>query len=168
MTVRITTTTLADGRELLYFDDSEPYVSGAATRELHDARPLADRFAPVPDADGVPQPVTGPELRRDPLTGEWIPMAAHRMNRTFLPPADANPLAPAKPGAVYQDGEIPAQDYDVVVFENRFPSLLAVPGIPDAPTNGAFAQRHDPATRGWFARALWAALDSYWSVDRVP
>ena len=60
-------------------------------------------------------------------------MAAHRMNRTFLPPADANPLAPAKPGAVYQDGEIPAEDYDVVVFENRFPSLLAVPGIPDAP-----------------------------------
>lgn len=133
MTVRLTTTTLADGRELLYFDDSEPYVSGAATRELHDARPLVDRFAPVLDADGVPQPVTGPELRRDPLTGEWIPMAAHRMNRTFLPPADANPLAPAKPGAAYQDGEIPAQDYDVVVFENRFPSLLAVPGVPDAP-----------------------------------
>ena len=131
--VRMTSTTLADGRELIYFDDSEPYVSGGATRTLTDARPLPDRFAPVLDADGVPQPVTGPELRRDPLTGEWIPMAAHRMNRTFLPPADANPLAPAKPGAVYQDGEIPAEDYDVVVFENRFPSLLAIPGIPDAP-----------------------------------
>ena len=129
----MTPTTLADGRELIYFDDTEPYVSGGATRTLTDARPLPDRFAPVPDADGVPQPVTGPELRRDPLTGEWIPMAAHRMNRTFLPPADANPLAPAKPGAVYQDGEIPAEDYDVVVFENRFPSLLAVPGRPGRP-----------------------------------
>ncbi len=131
--VRITPTTLADGRELIYFDDSEPYVSGGATRRLDDPRPLPDRFAPVPGPDGTPQPVTGPELRRDPLTGEWIPMAAHRMNRTFLPPADANPLAPAKPGATYQDGEIPAEDYDVVVFENRFPSLLAVPGVPDAP-----------------------------------
>lgn len=54
-------------------------------------------------------------------------MATHRMNRTFLPPADANPLAPAKPGAAYSDGEIPDTDYNVVVFENRFPSLLTPP-----------------------------------------
>jgi len=135
--VRVTSTHLADGRELLYFDDSEPYVSGASTRRLDDPRPLPDRFEPVVGADGVARPVTAPELRRDPLTGEWIPMAANRMNRTFLPPADANPLAPARPGAVYQDGEVPAEDYDVVVFENRFPSLLAVPGVPDAPTQRA-------------------------------
>jgi len=133
--VRTTSTRLADGRELIYFDDTEPYVSGAATRRLDDPRPLPDRFAPVPDEHGVPQPVTGPELRRDPLTGEWIAIAAHRMNRTFLPPADANPLAPAKPGATYQDGEIPAEDYDVVVFENRFPSLMAVPGSTEGPTD---------------------------------
>ncbi|QZN87624.1 galactose-1-phosphate uridylyltransferase [Cellulomonas sp. C5510] len=125
---------MADGRELLYFDDSEPYVSGAATRRLDDPRPLPDRFAPVVGPDGVARPVTGPELRRDPLTGDWIPMAAHRMNRTFLPPADANPLAPARPGAAYQDGEVPDTDYDVVVFENRFPSLMAVPGVPDVVT----------------------------------
>lgn len=132
--VRRTRTTMADGRELLYFDDSEPYVSGAATRRLDDPRPLPDRFAPVVGPDGVARPVTGPELRRDPLTGDWIPMAAHRMNRTFLPPADANPLAPARPGAAYQDGEVPDTDYDVVVFENRFPSLMAVPGVPDVVT----------------------------------
>jgi len=125
--VRVTATHLADGRELFYFDDSEPYVSGGATRRLDDPRPLPDRFAP--DEHG--RPATGPELRRDPLTGEWVAMAAHRMNRTFLPPADANPLAPARPGARYQDGEIPAEDYDVVVFENRFPSLLRVPGATD-------------------------------------
>ena len=129
--VRRTSTTLADGRELLYFDDSEPYVSGAATRRLDDPRPLPDRFAPVTGPDGVERPVSGPEMRYDVLTGEWVPMAAHRMNRTFLPPADANPLAPAKPGAAYSDGEIPAEDYDVVVFENRFPSLLTVPGVTD-------------------------------------
>ena len=133
--VRRTATRMADGRELIYFDDSEPYVSGGATRRLDDPRPLPDRFAPVVGEDGVARPVTGPELRRDPLTGEWIPMAAHRMNRTFLPAADSNPLAPARPGAAYQDGEIPAEDYDVVVFENRFPSLMAIPGVPDEVTH---------------------------------
>ena len=126
--VRKTRTTLADGRELIYFDDSEPYVSGGATRRLDDPRPLPDRFTP-PAEDT--RPFAGPQMRLDVLTGEWIPMATHRMNRTHLPPADANPLAPARPGAEYSDGEIPAEDYDVVVFENRFPSLLQVPGEPD-------------------------------------
>lgn len=140
--VRRTPTRLADGRELIYYDDSEPYLSGAATRRLDDPRPLPDRFAPVVDAEGVAHAVTGPELRRDPLTGEWIPLAAHRMNRTFLPPADANPLAPARPGATYQDGEIPDTDYDVVVFENRFPSLLDVPGA-------------DPTTHAAAGEPLW-------------
>ncbi|QTE29996.1 galactose-1-phosphate uridylyltransferase [Pengzhenrongella sicca] len=134
--VRRTPTTLADGRELIYFDDSEPYVSGAATRRLDDPRPLPNRFTPVVGDDGVARPAASPELRRDPLTGDWIPMASHRMNRTFLPPADSNPLAPAKPGAAYSDGEIPAEDYDVVVFENRFPSLLTVPDAGDALAHG--------------------------------
>lgn len=134
--VRRTATRLADGRELVYFDDSEPYVSGAATRRLDDPRPLADRFAPLPGPDGTTTPVTGPEMRRDPLTGEWIPMASHRMHRTHLPAADACPLCPARPettGTRYSDGEIPATDYDVVVFENRFPALMAVPGVVDEP-----------------------------------
>ncbi len=131
--VRRTSTRLADGRELIYFDDSEPFVSGGATRRLDDPRPLADRFAPVAGEDGVERPFVGPELRLDVLTGDWVPMASHRMNRTFLPPADANPLAPAKPGSAYSDGEIPAEDYDVVVFENRFPSLMTVPGASAEP-----------------------------------
>lgn len=118
---------MADGRELIYFDDSEPYVSGRATRRLDDPRPLEDRFAPVVDEDGVARPVTGPQMRLDPLTGEWIPMASHRMHRTFLPAANACPLCPARPGAEYSDGEIPDTDYDVAVFENRFPALLQLP-----------------------------------------
>ncbi|OKL46187.1 galactose-1-phosphate uridylyltransferase [Boudabousia liubingyangii] len=129
--VRKTATKLADGRDFFYFDDSEPYVSGQATRRLDDPRPLADRFAPVPGPDGTETPFTGPIMRYDVLTGDWIPMAAHRMNRTFMPPADANPFAPAREGAEYQDGEIPDTDYDVVVFENRFASLMQVPGVPD-------------------------------------
>lgn len=134
--VRRTATRLADGRELVYFDDSEPYVSGGATRRLDDPRPLGDRFAPLTGPDGATTPVTGPEMRRDPLTGEWIPMASHRMHRTHLPAADACPLCPARPettGTRYSDGEIPATDYDVVVFENRFPALMAVPGVVDEP-----------------------------------
>ncbi|WP_202595184.1 galactose-1-phosphate uridylyltransferase [Cellulomonas carbonis] len=130
--MRRTATRLADGRELVYFDDSEPYASGGATRRLDDPRPLPDRFAPVVGEDGSARPATGPEMRRDPLTGDWIPMASHRMNRTFLPAADACPLCPARTGAsgtAYSDGEIPDTDYDVVVFENRFPALMQLPGL---------------------------------------
>jgi hypothetical protein len=36
-------------------------------------------------------------------------------------------------------------------------------GVPDAP--GSASGWNGGATRGWFARALWAALDSYWGVD---
>ncbi|MDO5726641.1 MAG: galactose-1-phosphate uridylyltransferase, partial [Bowdeniella nasicola] len=123
----------ADGRELFYFDDSPAYVSGEKTRELHDPRPLHAR-----DLTQIPQ------MRRDPLTGEWIACATARMDRTFLPPADANPLAPAKPGATYQDGEIPATDYDVVVFENRFPSLLGAGNdLPLPPTPSAHPATDD-------------------------
>ncbi|WP_052366835.1 galactose-1-phosphate uridylyltransferase [Paraoerskovia marina] len=125
---RRTATRLADGRELIYFDDSPEFLSGEREHRLDDPRPLADRFSPVPDADGVPQPFTGPQMRRDPLTGDWIPLASHRMNRTFLPAADSCPLCPARPDAEYADGEIPDTHYDVAVFENRFPSLMRVPG----------------------------------------
>jgi len=129
--LRRTSTRLADGRELVYFDDSPAYVAGELTRRLDDPRPLGDRFAAVTGPDGHEHPYTGPEMRLDPLSGDWIPMAAHRMNRTFLPAADSCPLCPARPGAAYSDGEVPDTDYDVVVFENRFPSLQFVPGVAD-------------------------------------
>lgn len=129
---RRTKTHLADGREFFYFDDSPEYVCGSRTRRLDDPRPLADRFSPVPGPDGELSPATGPQMRLDPLTGGWIPMATHRMHRTHLPEPGSNPLAPADPTSEYADGEIPDTDYDVVVFENRFPSLLQVPGADPA------------------------------------
>ena len=114
--VRVTRTTLSDGRELLYFDDEPDYVSGEKTRKLTDERT-------------IPQAITESELRRDPLTGEWNCYAAHRMNRTFMPPANENPLAPTIPGQL--PTEVPASDYDVVVFENRFPSLSLHMEVPE-------------------------------------
>lgn len=129
--IRITPTRLSDGRRFFYMDDDPEYVSGDKTRRLDDPRNLPDRFAPQIDAEGHQIPFQPPQMRRDPLTGDWIPMATARMNRpiTAGPKATArgNPLAARKPGDPYQDGEIPDTDYDVVIFENRFPSMMQVP-----------------------------------------
>jgi UDPglucose--hexose-1-phosphate uridylyltransferase len=70
------------------------------------------------------------ELRWHPLLGEWVITATHRQNRTFFPPPDYNPLAPTRPGGF--PTEIPAPDFDIVVFENKFPSLQAEPPAPAA------------------------------------
>jgi UDPglucose--hexose-1-phosphate uridylyltransferase len=110
--VRRTSMKLADGREIIYFDDSEPYRSGARSRDVVDERPLVVR----PRA-GV--------MRWDALTGEWVSIADHRQDRTFLPPADECPLCPSGGGTM--PSEIPAHEYDVVVFENRFPSFAGEP-----------------------------------------
>jgi UDPglucose--hexose-1-phosphate uridylyltransferase len=68
------------------------------------------------------------ELRWNPLLGEWLVTATHRQDRTFLPPDDFCPLCPTK-----EDGfptEVPEPNYDVAVFENRFPSLKSNPEPP--------------------------------------
>ena len=69
------------------------------------------------------------ERRRDPTTGEWRIFASHRQDRTFLPPADHCPLCPTRPGG--EPTEIPLEAFDVVVFDNKFPSLVADPPEPD-------------------------------------
>lgn len=68
------------------------------------------------------------ELRWNPLLGEWVATATHRQERTFLPPADFCPLCPTKP--VGFPTEVPESTYDLVVFENRFPSLRRDPPPP--------------------------------------
>lgn len=99
----VTRSSLADGRTLLYFDD-----------------PGTPQRVPVPDARELPARPEPGELRFDVLSGDWVAVAAHRQSRTHLPPADACPLCPTSPTFA---SEIPDPDYDVVVFENRFPSL---------------------------------------------
>lgn len=102
------TTTLADGRELIYFDDAD---STLGPHTASDTRIVGS-------ADLEARPAT-PTMRQDVLTGEWISMAATRQNRAFLPPDDHDPLAPA---SATNPSEIP-DNYDVAVFENRSPSF---------------------------------------------
>ena len=68
------------------------------------------------------------ELRWNPLMGEWVATATARQDRTFLPPKDFCPLCPTVPGGF--PTEIPEPTYDIVVFENRFPSLQPNPPEP--------------------------------------
>src|SRR4051812_20093778 len=86
---------------------------------LYSRRPLSEELtAPTPPGDA---PVPNPHLRWHPLRGEWISYAGHRQNRTFHPPPEYDPLAPTTdPG---NPTEVPAGNWDVAVFENRFPTL---------------------------------------------
>ena len=79
---------------------------------------VGDVRAPSP----FQQPLEGaPHLRWHPLRGEWVTYAAFRQDRTFLPPPEYNPFAVT----VDDDAqtEVPACNWDVAVFDNRFPAL---------------------------------------------
>ncbi|MGF3053284.1 galactose-1-phosphate uridylyltransferase [Microbacterium sp. YY-03] len=112
-------TTLADGRELIYFDD--PDTTLGPDRNV-DARMLDPR----PEVSS---------MRLDVLTGDWITVAANRQNRVMMPGADADPLAPQTPT---NPSEVPSL-YDVAVFENKSPAfgpaLLEATGIAPAAGN---------------------------------
>lgn len=109
------------GRELLLYG-----------RRAHDAPPLP---ALPPES-----PATAPHLRRHPFRGEWVAYAGARQGRTFLPDQAACPLCPAGDGRL---GEIPFSEFEIAVFENRFPALIAgksgpsdIAGIAVAPAEG--------------------------------
>ena len=98
---------VSDGRTIRYYDTK------GQVRLAEDQRPQEE------------QPDIG-ELRLDPLVNEWIALAAHRQTRIFLPPKELCPLCPTVGSALT---EIPESDFEVVVFDNRFPSLR--PPAPD-------------------------------------
>jgi UDPglucose--hexose-1-phosphate uridylyltransferase len=131
--VRKTSVALADGRELLYFGNVP-------------ARP-----ADYPDRRQLTAPGSSSQARWDWLRGEWVIIATHRQDRTFRPAPDQCPLCPSTSTSWT---EIPAPEYDVVVFENRFPSLrgderVSRSGLLAAQPAGGrcevvcFSQRHD-------------------------
>ena len=110
-------TLLADGRELIYYDDAHTTLG---PERAVDPRSLDPRPAAA-------------TMRQDVLTGDWITFATARQNRVMMPSADADPLAPQSPT---NPSEVPSR-YDVAVFENRSPSFgpalrEAVDGVPEA------------------------------------
>ncbi|MFE4951215.1 galactose-1-phosphate uridylyltransferase [Leifsonia sp. NPDC056665] len=94
---------LSDGRDLIYYDDPDTALDPERAPDLREPAPRH------PTAT----------MRQDPLTGDWVSIAAARQNRVMLPPAERDPLAPATPG---NPSEIPSL-YDVAVFENKSPSF---------------------------------------------
>lgn len=85
--------------------------------------------SPIPENLSAPSPSlepirANPHLRWHPLRGEWIAYASHRQGRTFMPPPEYNPLSPTHDPQY--PTELPAGDYDIAVFDNRFPSLTLV------------------------------------------
>jgi UDPglucose--hexose-1-phosphate uridylyltransferase len=109
---------LADGRDLLFFA-----LPGHCPAPVPDRRPLAVR--------GRDQS----QLRFDRATGQWVIVAALRQDRTYKPPPDQCPLCPGPSGLT---SEVPATDYDVVVFENRFPSLSCASDPVSLPAGDGF------------------------------
>jgi UDPglucose--hexose-1-phosphate uridylyltransferase len=64
--------------------------------------------------------------RYDELRGERVVYAIDRQERTFLPPAAHCPLCPTRPGG--EPTEIPFAEFQIAVFENRFPAFQSPHG----------------------------------------
>jgi UDPglucose--hexose-1-phosphate uridylyltransferase len=103
MTLRKFSAKLADGRDLIYFDDAQ---SNLPLERKTDLRELEPRAATA-------------EMRLDALTGDWVSVASHRNKRAFLPPANACPLCPT---TAANPSELP-DVFDVAVFENKSPAF---------------------------------------------
>ncbi len=84
----------------------------------------------VPDLPPVDKG-SAPYRRWHPLRHEWVSYAGARQGRTFLPDAAACPLCPAREGQGLT--EVPAVDFEAVVFENRFPAFTMDAGDTVAP-----------------------------------
>ena len=117
--MKTTRALLADGREIIYFDS------------------LGDQERVLEDPRDLPPTATNAEIRYDAILDEWVAVATHRQTRTFLPQLEDCPLCPSRDG---RQTEIPSPDYEVVVFENRFPSFASA-----AP---AVSERIDPPPDG--------------------
>lgn len=98
-----------DGRRLWLYGRSPPKIAAPTS----------------PDPN---PPMVEAHLRRHPILQEWVIYASHRQNRTFLPFPEDDPLAPTTDPR--RPTELPAGDYEVAVFENRFPSVSIDCGPP--------------------------------------
>ncbi len=156
----ITEGVLADGREIFFYDEDP-----ATRRTVHDPRDL-------------PRTTSHSEVRWDPLMREWVAIASHRQSRTFQPATVDCPLCPSAPD---RPTEVPATAYDVVVFENRFPSFAQhVAPVPEqvddealfvrGPGEGrcevvCFSSDHEASLGGQSARRVRTIVDAW--ADRT-
>src|SRR4051812_29256918 len=95
---------------------------------LYARQPLTGDFA-APSPSAAPH-APNPHLRWHPLRGEWVAYAGHRQHRTFLPPAEYNPLGVSRSDE--HPTEVPEGPWDVAVFENLFPALAMTAHDPPA------------------------------------
>lgn len=148
---------LADGRAIAYYDR----VPGRP-RHAKDRRSIDDAPAHT-------------QLRRDPLMDEWVVIAGHRQERTFHPPTSECPLCPTRDD---QLTEVPEDDYEVVVFQNRFPSLTQAAdhrgiGMPDVRDGFGrcevvcFTSEHSSSLADVTPDRLRLVLDAWIDRDRV-
>ncbi len=79
------------------------------------------------------------ELRWNPVLEEWVITATHRQERTYKPPKDYCPLCPTKKGGF--PTEVPAENFEIVVFENKFPSLKRIPLEPEVKSSSLYPVR---------------------------
>ncbi|MEX2159822.1 MAG: galactose-1-phosphate uridylyltransferase [Dehalococcoidia bacterium] len=110
MPLRKARVTKPDGRHLWYYAWDRPLPEVAQPSRAHKL-----------ESEGL-------ELRRHPVLDEWVIVAPERQGRTFLPPARYCPLCPTRNAK--SPTEVPSRDYEIAVFENRFPSLRSDPPAP--------------------------------------
>ncbi len=119
----------ADGRYLYYYSFDQPPPTVLEVRQ--------------PARSGEPA-----ELRWSPLFGEHVIVSTGRQERTFLPPAEYCPLCPTAAADEFAT-EIPSSRYEIVAFENRFPSFR-----PDAPEVADESALHRRARAGGVCEVL--------------
>ena len=126
---------LADGRDIIYFDEA-PGLRAGGQCPGHQATPAASRGT-ARRRDRHRRPMAGCAGTRCAASGWSSP--PQRQDRTFLPPHRPVPARPVRRRAGQPRSRRP--DYDVVVFENRFPRCAARatgrrPRCPPAPAAG--------------------------------
>jgi UDPglucose--hexose-1-phosphate uridylyltransferase len=77
----------------------------------------------MPDGTPAEQQI---ELRWNAVLGEWVIVSTARQDRTFLPPDEHCPLCPTASEVAFPT-EIPVRDFEIAVFENRWPSFVPSP-----------------------------------------
>ena len=76
------------------------------------------------------------ERRFDPTRNEWVTIASHRQERTFLPAKEMCPFCPTTSDEFQT--EVPVAGYDLAVFDNKFPSLTPHPPQPSVATSSLY------------------------------